>query len=137
IRLANIGAVPFRAFVTGLARGVPPMCSDLERQGKDLQVTAEAAPVGNGGRALRLVGLLAALGLAACSQSPEPRADIVKAPPPVSRDLIGEVRAAGADAGDVIEVAPLRDPAIEDLLYTASVAERSADWSAADNALQR
>lgn len=78
-----------------------------------------------------------ALLLAACGQAPAPRSEVVKTPPPPPRDLLAEVRAAAADAGDVIEVAPLRDPAIEDLLRIASTAEQSANWDDADHALRR
>lgn len=74
--------------------------------------------------------------LAACSQPPAP-APQVKAPPPPQRDLVAEVRAAAADAGDVIDVQPLRDGAVEDLLLAAQRAESALDWPAAAAALER
>lgn len=72
--------------------------------------------------------------LAACSSPEPPRAAKVKETPP-ARDLVAEVRAAGADAGDVIEVQPLRDPAVEDLLFRAHHAEQKRAWKDADGAL--
>lgn len=75
--------------------------------------------------------------LAACSSVPvQPVAEVdVPAPPP--RNLLAEVRAAAADAGDVIEVAPLLDPLVLDLLERAARAEEAADLDAAEQALRQ
>jgi len=83
-----------------------------------------------------VVTWLCAAVLTACSQPPAPPQQ-VKAPPPPARDLVAEVRAAAADAGDVIDIQPLRDGTIEDLLHTAQRAEAAQDWRAAARALQQ
>lgn len=51
------------------------------------------------------------------------------------RDLLAEVRAAAAGGADVIEVAPLVDPAVADLLEAAGRAEAAGDLGAAARAL--
>ncbi len=68
---------------------------------------------------------LAILLLAACSQPP--------VPPPAapSRDIVAAIRAAGADDHSVVEVAPLRDPAVDGLLADAHAAERAGQYRAA------
>lgn len=73
--------------------------------------------------------------LVACSgHEPPPTAQVRSEPPP--RDLLAEVRAAAADAGDVIEVQPLRDPGVEDLLARAQQAESARKWKRAERALR-
>ncbi len=52
-------------------------------------------------------------------------------------ELLAEVRAAANDAGDVIEVQPLRDPAVEDLRAEAAEAEQRGDFPAAAQALEQ
>ena len=47
------------------------------------------------------------------------------------------MRAAANDAGDVIHVEPLRDPAVEHLRQAAEAAEARGDLAAATDALQR
>lgn len=76
------------------------------------------------------------MGLAGCASAPVPAPGVVEtsAPP---RDLLAEVRAAAADAGDVIEVAPLRDPGVVDLLQVAERAEAVGDLDGAEQALRR
>jgi hypothetical protein len=83
------------------------------------------------------LGWVAMLWLAGCASVPVPPAAVVEAPAPPARDLLAEVRAAAADAGDVIEVAPLRDPGVADLLQTAEQAEAGGDLDAAERAIRR
>lgn len=76
--------------------------------------------------------------LVACSSvpvAPLPVAEVVPPPPP--RDLLAAVRAAAGDPIDVIEVAPLRDSTVNDLLDSAEQAERAGDLAAAELALRR
>ncbi|MCK7593881.1 tetratricopeptide repeat protein [Pseudomarimonas salicorniae] len=81
---------------------------------------------------------LTALLLAACATAPAPVPVVAEVPPPPPpRDLLAEVRAAAADAGDVIEVAPLRDGTVVDLLEQAEDAERRGDIAAAERALRQ
>lgn len=74
--------------------------------------------------------------LAGCASVPPP---IVQqpAPAPPARDLLAEVRLAGADAGDVIEVRPLRDPGVEDLLIKAEQVTDRGKLKTADRALSK
>lgn len=74
------------------------------------------------------------LSLLACGNEPPPRPVVRETAP--ARDLVAEVRAAAADAGDVIDVAPLRDPAVEDLLQAAERATQERAWGQADAALK-
>ncbi len=79
--------------------------------------------------------LLACL-LAACATPSPPRPAVVEveAPP---RDLIGEVRAAGSDAVDGIDIQILQDPIILDLRETALQQEGAQHFSDADATVQR
>lgn len=77
------------------------------------------------------------LSLAGCASVPTPPPAMVETPAPPARDLLAEVRAAAADAGDVIEVAPLRDSSVADLLQTAEQAEAGGDLDAAERAIRR
>jgi hypothetical protein len=75
--------------------------------------------------------------LVACASVPVAAPTVVEAAPaPPPRDLLAEVRAAAADAGDVIEVAPLRDALVVDLLQRAEQAEQAGDLAAAEQALR-
>jgi tetratricopeptide (TPR) repeat protein len=80
--------------------------------------------------------LACALALSACSPPPDapPATTKVVTPP---RDLVAEVRATGADAGDSLDVQPLRDPVIEDLRAAASRFENAKQFADADDALAR
>ena len=82
-------------------------------------------------------GWVALLGLAGCASVPVPPPAVVETPAAPTRDLLAEVRAAAADAGDVIEVAPLRDPGVADLLQLAEQAEAAGDLERAEQALRR
>lgn len=75
--------------------------------------------------------LALALVLAACSSPPAPQKQAARpdAPP---RDLVAEVRAAGADGDDALEVQPLRDPVVEDLRANATRAETAGKHEEAD-----
>lgn len=89
------------------------------------------------GHVFRSVALFAALAtLAACASAPEPR-EAVTLPTAPERDVIAEVRAAGVDAGDGLEVTPLRDPAVSDLRDAASRHEAARAYAKADMALKR
>jgi tetratricopeptide (TPR) repeat protein len=71
-------------------------------------------------------------------RAPEPVQPAVVAPPaPTRLELLAEVRAAAEDAGDVIQVAPLRDPAVDDLLAEAAELERIGELTAAAGRLQQ
>jgi tetratricopeptide (TPR) repeat protein len=89
---------------------------------------------------LPLVILVALLGSCATSppRAPAPAQPAIVAPPaPTRLELLAEVRAAAEDAGDVIQVAPLRDPAVTDLLDEAAELERIGELTAAAGRLQQ
>jgi tetratricopeptide (TPR) repeat protein len=76
------------------------------------------------------------LALAACSPPPdEPPATTRVAAP--KRDLVAEVRAQGADAPDSLDVQPLRDPQVEDLLAAAARHENAKAFDEADAAITK
>lgn len=89
---------------------------------------------GNVFRTTMLAVALAAL--AACSSAPAPQKPTTRPPAP-ERDVLAEVRAAGADAGDGLDVAPLRDPAVADLRDAAVRHEAARAFDQADAALER
>ncbi|MDQ2971537.1 MAG: tetratricopeptide repeat protein [Pseudomonadota bacterium] len=75
--------------------------------------------------------------LAACSQPPAPTAQTMRAP---DHDIVASIRAAGTRDSSVVEVAPLRNPAVDGMLNDAHNAERAGNVDAAiaktDAALQ-
>jgi tetratricopeptide (TPR) repeat protein len=79
--------------------------------------------------------------LGSCATPPRPLAPapVVEAPrfAPDMRAVLAELRAAADDAGDVIHVAPLRDPAVQDLLDEAARFEQIGELTAAANRLQQ
>jgi predicted Zn-dependent protease len=84
--------------------------------------------------------MLVLLGSCAVSppRPPAPAPPMAVAPPaPTRLELLAEVRAAAEDAGDVIQVAPLRDPAVNDLLAEAAELERIGELTAAAGRLQQ
>lgn len=81
-----------------------------------------------------LVALILALG--ACSSPPAPQKPVAAKPEAPARDLVAEVRAAGAGSDDEFEVQPLRDPVIEDLRASATQAETARKFAEADAFLQ-
>jgi tetratricopeptide (TPR) repeat protein len=89
-----------------------------------------------------LVTLLALVVLGSCAVAP-PRPVLVDEPLPAavvapSRvGLLAEIRAAANDAGDVIDVQPLRDPVVDDLLARAAGFERAGNLVAAADMLQQ
>lgn len=88
-------------------------------------------------RRLALPSLSAlAILLAGCSLfSHQPEA----APPPAapSHDLVAAIRAAGADDNSIIDVKPLRDPAIAELVDAAQRDERAGNYVAAADELDQ
>ena len=87
------------------------------------------------GNVFRIAVLLAVFAtLMACASKPEPRETPRPLPAP-ERDVIAEVRAAGADAGDGLDVTPLRDPAVTDLRDAATRHEAARAYAEADAAL--
>ena len=86
--------------------------------------------------AMRLPIAAFALALAACSPPPDETPATTKGPTP-KRDLVAEVRAQGADAPDSLEVQPLRDPQVEDLIATATRQENARKFKDADAAIAR
>lgn len=85
-------------------------------------------------RGLSVLGLLVLV--SACSKPPQTREPVVQEPVP-ERALIVEVRRAGADADDAIEVQPLQDPAITDLREAAARLEQAHAYEAADAIVQQ
>ena len=84
---------------------------------------------------LRIVATALGLAvLAACSAPPAPQKVAPRAPVP-ERDVLAEVRAAGAEGQDSLDVQPLRDPVITDLREAATRHESARDWKKADAAL--
>ena len=77
---------------------------------------------------------LFALALAACSPPPDEPPATTKVPAP-KRDLVAEVRAQGVDSPDALEVQPLRDPQVEDLLAAAARHENAREFAEADAAI--
>lgn len=75
---------------------------------------------------LALCGSLALL--AACSQPPAPSTQSMRAP---DHDIVASIRAAGARDTSVVQIAPLRDPAIDGFLNAAHAAERAGDITTA------
>ena len=88
----------------------------------------------------RWSGLVVVLGIlvSACA-GPGPVRPEIEATTPVSNavDLIGEVRLAGIGDGESIEVRPLADPLVDDLVEAAIEQERQQDWAAADASLKQ
>lgn len=68
--------------------------------------------------------LLGTMSLAACTQSPGPVQQATRAP---NHDIVAAIRAAGAHDSSVVEIAPLRDPAIDNAVTAAHNAERAGD----------
>ena len=86
----------------------------------------------------RCLGGLLVCGMALAACAPAPDMAQQKARPAVpERDLLAEVRASARDAGDVIDVQPLRDPGLDDLLASAQSAEARRDFDAAARDLQQ
>lgn len=83
----------------------------------------------------RLLATMAAAvllgGCAAPQMKPESEAAIVPPPP----DVLAQVRAAGREADDGIDVTPLRDPVVEDLRERAARQEAARDYARAEAAL--
>ena len=72
----------------------------------------------------RTGGLGALVLLAACSQPPGPVQQATRAP---DHDMVAAIRAAGSRDSSVLQVAPLRDPAIDNFMIAAHNAERAGD----------
>ncbi|MEO6969116.1 MAG: tetratricopeptide repeat protein [Rhodanobacteraceae bacterium] len=66
--------------------------------------------------------------LAACSQPPAPTAQTMRAP---DHDVVASIRAAGTRDTSVLEVAPLRNPAVDETLKDAHNAEAAGNVEAA------
>lgn len=62
--------------------------------------------------------------LASCSQPPAPTQQGVRTP---DHDIVAAIRAAGARDSSVVQVAPLRDPAIGNFITAAHNAENAGD----------
>lgn len=82
---------------------------------------------------LVVAAALAALLLAGCGRTvqapsmPQPAAQ----PPVAPASLLAQVREAGRTVADSLDVQPLRDPQVEDLLQTAARLEGEGDFAAA------
>lgn len=105
-----------------------------------VRMTGMNLPMGRafpGGRsAAALLCALLATGLAGCSSPTPPPAPQTRAEAAPARDLVAEVRAA-ASGEDALEVDPLRDPDAEDWRRTAERLERSGNYDAAAEALDK
>jgi tetratricopeptide (TPR) repeat protein len=66
--------------------------------------------------------------LASCSQPPGPLQQGMRTP---DHDLVAAIRAAGARDSSVVEIAPLRSPAIDNSIIAAHNAENAGDISMA------
>ena len=62
--------------------------------------------------------------LSACSQPPAPGSQGMRAP---NHDIVAAIRAAGTRDSSVVEIAPLRDPAIDNFMTAAHNAENAGD----------
>ena len=62
--------------------------------------------------------------LAACSQPPAPSTQSMRVP---DHDMVAAIRAAGSRDSSVVEIAPLRNPAIDGFLDAAHAAERAGN----------
>ena len=76
----------------------------------------------------RVVFPLAMAALASCSQPPGPLQQGMRTP---DHDLVAAIRAAGARDSSVVEIAPLRSPAIDNSIIAAHNAENAGDISMA------
>ena len=82
----------------------------------------------------KMLIVVSLLALSACSAPPStPEKAKVEVP---QRDLVAEVRAAGVEAEDALDVQPLRDPAISDLRVAATEHERARRFKQADASLE-
>lgn len=90
-------------------------------------------------RLIAPLAMLVLLGSCALGPTEAPAPASVAKPAPSQQGLerLAEVRAAAADAGDVIHVQPLRDPAVEDLVAQAGAAEAAGDLEQAATNLQQ
>lgn len=70
------------------------------------------------------VMLAATAALAACSQPPAPGTQGMRAP---NHDIVAAIRAAGDRDSSVLEIAPLRNPAIDNFITAAQNAENAGD----------
>lgn len=85
------------------------------------------------GLAVGLAGLLSAC----AARGPERVVTGVEAMPDDAADRIAQVRLAGVQAEDGIDLQPLSDPLVADLVEAATELERQQDWRAADASLAR
>jgi tetratricopeptide (TPR) repeat protein len=81
-----------------------------------------------------LAALVAGVMLAACSQ---PSAPPAPQPTHAPGELIASIKAAGAHDDSVIRVAPLRDPAVKQLISQAHAAEAGQHYQTAATALDQ
>ena len=84
---------------------------------------------------LRIAALAATAALAACATAPAPQQ--AAAPAKVDRDYIKEIRAAGYAMSSAVEVAPLRDPAVDGFLKQAADLEGQHKYAEATAAVDR
>jgi predicted Zn-dependent protease len=89
-----------------------------------------------------LVALAILVVLGSCAVAPQRQPAPESTPEPIAAEpsrleWLAQVRAAAEDAGDVIQVKPLRDPAVTDLLDLAAERERTGDLSGATEMLRQ
>lgn len=79
----------------------------------------------NGIKSFAALGACASIALlAACSQPPAPSAQSMRAP---DHDIVAAIRAAGSRDSSVVEIAPLRNPAIDGFINAAHSAEAAGN----------
>jgi len=75
--------------------------------------------------------------LAACSQAPPAPAANVRPAVPAPREMVAQVRAAGVSNASELEVTPLRDPQVGDLLDRAAKLEAQTNYPGAAQAIAK
>jgi len=77
--------------------------------------------------------------IAACSQDAAPPASggNLRSVLPTPRDMVLQVRAAGASTSSELEVTPLRDPQVGDLLARAATLDTQSDYPGAAQAIAK
>ena len=80
----------------------------------------------------RVVTLLLVCVLSACSWFNSPKAEVVVAvPPPPKRNIVAEIRAEAAKAGEILVIMPVQSPAVTVLLNKALLADEKGDYKIA------
>jgi hypothetical protein len=84
-----------------------------------------------------LTSLLVIAFVAGCGLFGTPPPPPTPPPPVAKRDLVKEIRAAAAKAGDLLVIEPIANPAVAALLQKVETAESKGDYAAADKLSQQ